>query len=277
MDFSKRSRSHNKTSMNLNIEIELLRRCKNLDKRILQSLAYYTHIKNTFNDDPLAMRLKYHSNSNQNKKLLKVTKGVISARNILFQGDWVKQRKTCLKMFKILENSHKKTLTLLPFTSNPSSARHVSYKLYEKHIFSISSSFLEGLHLKGFRIGKRQFECLIYHSRNFIWLKLASCKIDSRECIFVNKSEYKLKKLSFECCGHPTCSNWIENPQRLDDILLAISKCSLKDSLQHLNISWNSREKEKLKRGLEDLGITDLKVFGLNFLGGKRYCFNLSA
>lgn len=156
------------------LELELFSRLKKLDKKIMNSLNGYSHLKDAVKDEPESKRLKYQSDYYENKKLLKFSKGVISAKNILFEGDWMRSKKKAYQVFRVLENSQRKSLSLHPHSSDPASTHHANYKLFERYIIRISSSSLEGLHLEKFKISKKQFEGLIFHSRNFSWLKLGS-------------------------------------------------------------------------------------------------------
>ncbi|CAI2377475.1 unnamed protein product [Moneuplotes crassus] len=257
------------------LELELLSRLKKLDRKIMNSLNGYSHLKDAVKDEPESKRLKYQSDYYENKKLLKFSKGVISAKNILFQGDWMRSKKKTYQVFRVLENSQRKSLSLHPQSSDPSLTHHANYKLFERYIVRISSSALEGLHLEKFKISKKQFEVLMFHSRNFSWLKLGSCKIESEGCSFSNVPKYKLKCISFEYSGHTSNSDWLSHPKGLTDIVSAISKCSLKESLQFLDLSWNPYIEDQLREIFEEHDITGLKVCSVNFLGGKRFSLKL--
>ncbi len=200
-------------------------------------------------------------------KLLYLDQGNSGLKNILFQGRWTRKKRQVDSLLGILSSYKTENLSLLPLNSKI----HTNYKIFATKIPRITFSVLRVFHLENFRINKREFEILIQQSYNLIALKIGSCNIDSKGCNFKYKGRYKLKHLSFEYSGHTTCSNWIRNVDKMKSILVAISKCSLKDSLNHIDLSWNSLSKVQMKEIAEELKLGGIKISGLNFLGCKRY------
>ena len=98
---------------------------------------------------------------------------------------------------------------------------------------------------------------------NFCW-----CEIQCSEALdFITIDPYKIKWLGFQNCGNPKIENnkteWIKTPSSFENIIDAISKCTLKYILEKLNIFQNpTLEKDKLlmefyKRKLYDVKIVE--------------------
>lgn len=119
---------------------------------------------------------------------------------------------------------------------------------YYSHEFLKMTPFVtKVISLVGWVITKNNFQNLIISSYNLEELRFSQWKIDSQKWWLKSLSKTKLKVLSFIECGRPKHSNWKEYPDRLQAIFLAVSECSLINTVQKIELldNWVSLEKVK--------------------------------
>ena len=85
-----------------------------------------------------------------------------------------------------------------------------------------------------FKLSKSSFENVIKAGCNSDRIVFHSCLLDFDSDIDISGPEYKTTYLSFRYTGH--YRNWYSSPSRLKRMLKAISLCSLKTSLQTLDV-----------------------------------------
>ena len=88
--------------------------------------------------------------------------------------------------------------------------------------------------MKYFDVSEEDLQQIIKASANAKCVYLDDCDIHcSKPLDFSTQSIYKTEELSFEGCGDgDRKSDWIADPSLFENIVEAISKCGLKDSLK---------------------------------------------
>ena len=89
--------------------------------------------------------------------------------------------------------------------------------------------------LCNFKISKHHFENIFVTARNITEIDFEAWIIDSKDVIFPQEFDYKLKRLQIDMWGWNGYSNWETNPEKLTDFIKAISKWSLKKSLRNIS------------------------------------------
>jgi hypothetical protein len=68
----------------------------------------------------------------------------------------------------------------------------------------------------------------------------------------------KIKQLSLYGCGSSFENKWEEHPERLEGLLAAISKTSIKDSLETLNVEDCNLNEKQVNEMKESHGFSDI-------------------
>ena len=112
---------------------------------------------------------------------------------------------------------------------------------------------------------KQSLERVFKASCNSSRLIISNSKLDWDNDFDFSGPEYNTTHLSFDQWGNDHDNNWSENPEKLGRIIKAISLCSMKDSLQTLNVY--------------DCGVTIQKVeemLSVNGMNNVQLCRNLN-
>ncbi|CAI2378148.1 unnamed protein product [Moneuplotes crassus] len=129
--------------------------------------------------------------------------------------------------------------------------------------------------LYGLTINRRHFEAIIHNTSHLERLEFYICKIDSEGLRFRTDLDYKVKVLSFISSGEVSNSNWLVHPVRFEYILNAIANCSLKTSLQLIDIKWCFIHQDNAENMFLKHNLRNIKVFGLYDKNYKIYSFIL--
>mmetsp|Transcript_7133 Transcript_7133/g.6326 ORF Transcript_7133/g.6326 Transcript_7133/m.6326 type:complete len:260 (+) Transcript_7133:859-1638(+) len=87
-----------------------------------------------------------------------------------------------------------------------------------------------------------------------------SCKIHTTDDMDFN-TDSAITYLSFAYCGHSDVSmKWNKYPKRFENIVAAISKSNLKDSLETININYCNITPDEVKELLKKYNITHIKI-----------------
>ena len=138
----------------------------------------------------------------------------------------------------------------------PSNLDLLSVNFYSKNQIGINMGFYIGsiskaimsatkeIYLSCFEIKETELEHIIRSAFNWERLVLYFSDIHcSRKLDFSGSVRYKLKFLSFAHCGDTKYAeretDWKTNPSSFRNIVEAIAKSRLKDSLQQVDIGWN--------------------------------------
>ena len=122
------------------------------------------------------------------------------------------------------------------------------------------------IYLRCFEIKEAEIEQIIKSASNWERLILEYCDIHcSKKLDFGVSSKYKIKFLSFQWCGYTgdkyRKSDWITTPSCFKNIVEAISKSGLKDSLDEVDIYCNNTlKKDEVQAMFNELGISHISV-----------------
>ena len=112
--------------------------------------------------------------------------------------------------------------------------------------------------IRNFKLSKSSFEKVIKAGCNSDRIVFYWCYLDFDSDIDISGPEYKTTYLSFRFTGN--CSNWSSSPSRLKSILKSISLCSLKTSLQTLDVHGWGLEVSKVKEMLKEFNLEHVKI-----------------
>ena len=137
------------------------------------------------------------------------------------------------------------------------------------YIDSISKSIKsvsKEIYLNCFEIKEQELEQIIKSSSN--WERLIFYYWDihcSKKLDFSLSAKYKTKFLSFAWCGNTSYeerkSDWITTPSCFKNIVEAIFKSGLRDSLQQIDIKYNKTlKKSEIQAMFNELGMSHISV-----------------
>ena len=86
------------------------------------------------------------------------------------------------------------------------------------------------------------------------------CQIDLSSDIDLSGPEYRTTYLSFMQVGDKKENDWETHPERLKRVIKAISMCSLKDSLETLNVRGSGVEVETVEEMLKEFKLDEIRV-----------------
>ena len=104
------------------------------------------------------------------------------------------------------------------------------------------------------------FERVIKASCNALRLSIKSSSIKPRDKFDFSGPEYKTTYLSFAYCGEDSDDEGTNNSSRFENIIKAISKCGLKESLQVINLDNTEIDKDIVDSVLEKYDMTSIAI-----------------
>ena len=131
-----------------------------------------------------------------------------------------------------------------------------------KAIMSVSKE----IYLTCFKIKESELEQIIKSASNWERLILFNSNIHcSKKLDFSVSAKYKIKFLSFAGCGSAYLgyrkTDWKSIPSCFKNIVEAISKSGLKDSLKQVDIFWNSTlDKDEVQAMFNELEMPNISV-----------------
>ena len=108
---------------------------------------------------------------------------------------------------------------------------------------------------------KQSLERVIKASCNSSRLIIFHSKLDWDNDFDFSGPHYNTTYLSFNAWGNSHGNNWYSNPEKLGRIIKAISLCSMKDSLQTLNVHRCWVSVQKVKEMFLNHGMTNVQIF----------------
>ncbi|CAI2377553.1 unnamed protein product [Moneuplotes crassus] len=170
----------------------------------------------------------------------------------------------CLR--KEISNLRGKTLSVLCLKWQVMSLHE---KIQErKRVYSLLPFVINVLTFQNFDISRKEFRDIIFMAQNCKTVEFRSCKIDSSEIQFRTGVLYRIQELKFNFCGSKSNSNWVENPDKINSIIKAISGCSLNTSLKLLNLHGFCFEGSEAYKLMIEYDLGHIMVFA-----GK--CYNI--
>ena len=142
----------------------------------------------------------------------------------------------------------------------------IKMNFYIESISKTIKSVSKVIYLKCFEIKESELEQIIKSASN--WEKLILCYCDihcSRKLDFGVSDKYRIKLLSFTNCGHTSSSyrksDWKSTPSCFKNIVEAISKSGLRDSLEHVDIAYNQTlKKDEVQAMFNKLEMSHISV-----------------
>ena len=107
---------------------------------------------------------------------------------------------------------------------------------------------------------KQSLERVIKASSNSPRLLLCNSKLDWDNDFDFSGPDYNTNYLSFCDWGDCHGNNWSTNPEKLGRIIKAISLCSMKDSLQTLNVTGCGVSVQKTRELLSTHGMENIQL-----------------
>ena len=107
---------------------------------------------------------------------------------------------------------------------------------------------------------KKSLERVFKASANSSRLIIRDSKLNWDKDFDFSGPHYNTTYLSFAWWGSNSNNNWSANPEKLGRIIKAISLCSMKDSLQKLNVHRCGVIIKKVKEMLSDNGLSNVQL-----------------
>ena len=146
----------------------------------------------------------------------------------------------------------------------------IKMDFYIDSIPKAMKSVSKEIYLKCFEIKEPELEKIIKSSSDWERLILDFWDIHcSKKLDFSVSAKCKIKFLSFKLCGSTGSkyrkSDWKSTPSCFKNIVEAISKSGLRDSLQQVDIHWNhTLKKDEVQVMLNELGMPHISVVNVN-------------
>ena len=155
-------------------------------------------------------------------------------------------------------------LLLLNYGCNTSTGIKMGF--YIDSISKAIKSVSKEIYLRCFEIKEPELEQIIKSASDWERLILRFSDIHcSQKLDFGVSAKCKIKFLSFAHCGNTDYedrkSDWMSTPSCFKNIVEAISKSGLKDSLEEVDISWNDTlKKDEVQAMFNELGMPHISV-----------------
>ena len=157
-------------------------------------------------------------------------------------------------------------IDLLWVNRNRNTPTGIKMDFYIDSISKSIKSVEKEIYLTWFEIKEPELEQIIKSASN--WERLIFRYSDihcSKKLDFSVSDKYKIKFLSFTFCGYTGSkdrkTDWITTPSSFKNIVEAISKSGLKDSLEKVDIYWNDTLKKDVVQAMfNELGMSHISV-----------------
>ena len=138
---------------------------------------------------------------------------------------------TCFTSSNILLQTRQRYLI---FMENLNALNKIDY--YLDGLDTALKGVTKGINIYWWILSKQSLERVFKASCNSSRLIIRYSKLDWDNDFDFSGPEYNTTYLSFSKWGNNHGNNWSVNPEKLERIIKAISLCSMKDSLQTLNV-----------------------------------------
>ena len=157
-------------------------------------------------------------------------------------------------------------IELLSVNSPKNTDTGIKMDFYNDSISKAIKSVQKEIYLVCFEIKESELEQIIKSASNWVRLILRFCDIHcSKKLDFSISAKFKIKFLSFASSGYTDSlhrkSDWKSTPSCFKNIVEAISKSGLKDSLEQVDIFWNQTlKKDEVQAMFNELGMSHISV-----------------
>ena len=162
-------------------------------------------------------------------------------------------------------------LDLLWVNHNYNTDTGIKMDFYIDSIPKAIKSVSKEIYLRCFEIKETELEQIIKSSSDWERLMLDYWDIHcSKKLDFGVSAKYKIKFLGFAECGYTGSkdrkTDWISTPSCFKNIVEAISKSGLRDSLQQVDIIYNTTlKKDEIQVMFNELGMSHISVVDKNW------------
>ena len=111
-----------------------------------------------------------------------------------------------------------------------------------------------------FKLSKEAFMQIVKASAGSERLVFCDSQIDLSSDIDFSGPDYKTSYLSFRYVGQHVVNNWKNNSECLKKVIKAISLCTLKDSLQKLDVIGWEIPIDKVEEMLKDANLGNIEI-----------------
>ena len=180
-------------------------------------------------------------------------------------SDWNKE------LNSFLQNWVPSKLDLLSVNNLPNTNTGVKMGFYIDSISKAIKSVSKEIYLECFEIKESELEQIIKSASNWERLIIDYWDIHcSKKLDFSGYEKYKIKFLGFAECGYTGSkdrkSDWITTPSCFKNIVEAISKSGLKDSLEEIDIIYNDTlKKDEVQAMFNELEMSHISVVDKNY------------
>lgn len=139
----------------------------------------------------------------------------------------------------------------------------VEWRILSKQWVDITTMLNKGpsyISFDKFLITRKAFPRIISSATALNKLRFSAWKINTQGIKLRKTFSNKIRALEFFNCGAADKSNWVEYPQRVYDLLLAISNSNLKDNLECINFYKMVFTTSQMNEWMETLGLDKLQV-----------------
>mmetsp|Transcript_37997 Transcript_37997/g.43638 ORF Transcript_37997/g.43638 Transcript_37997/m.43638 type:complete len:182 (-) Transcript_37997:21-566(-) len=148
------------------------------------------------------------------------------------------------------------------FVFNYVSDTMISAAFYLDGLKDAIKGVTEEVFLQSLELGENELQELIKAASQCSRLVFYGSNVHCSSALDFNiESEYKTKSLSFICSGKSgKTSDWLKDKQVFENIVKAICQCSLKDSLQEINVYDCSLDLAVVKDMFQKHGMQNIDV-----------------
>ena len=181
-----------------------------------------------------------------------------------FEIRYISDRNRELNSFLIKWVPSKLDLLLVNYFHNTQKGIKIGF--YINSISKAIRSVSKEIYLTCFEIKEYELEQIVKFASNWERLILCYCDIHcSKKLDFSVSGKCKTKFLSFTECGDTDSKNrkadWISTPSSFKNIVEAISKSRLRDSLQQVDINFNQTlNRDEVQAIFKELGMPHISV-----------------
>ena len=161
-----------------------------------------------------------------------------------------------------LLNSFPEKVKCLSINKIKLSGKCINISFYINSLIEAVNRVSKEIYIEAFELSNPCLQKFIKASKNCERLVLRYCNIHCSKALdFTTASPYNIKYLSFFNCGKSgRKSDWISNPSMFENIIAAIAKCGLKDTLQTVEIGGCGLDLSEVKEIFSTLGMPNISL-----------------
>ena len=91
-------------------------------------------------------------------------------------------------------------------------------------------------------------------------MRFWNCQLQYEDIKITSKAQSNIIELSLWECGYPTYENWIEHPQRFENLMKAISESTIKQSLKDISVEIREMSEDEIINILKKFGMENIRL-----------------